>query len=213
MRFLILSFLLFSANAYSTGGGDDDDDSDSNNQDQGQDQYQNQDQEQYQGQEQFSTSESLAESSAVVTNDNSFSTSTVVKARAPDIVMVPNNNTSNCMKVYGLSFSTREGGAGIGWPYRDKSCDFESAADDASAQGQHTIAWYWRCHKKNLYKQFGKNSHHKEQRIQACHQRMMQLIVTQPVTAAFPDDPDPLVNPCKHKEIHSRIFEKCQEGK
>ena len=168
-------------------------------------------QEQYQK----ATSESIAKagatsaSAAEASNEgNNLTVSTSVEAPAPDIVLVPNNNTANCMKVYGLSFSNTSGGGGIGWPYRDKSCDFEQAADDASAHGQHIIAWYWRCHKKNLYKQFNGRAKHKEQQIQACHQRMTQMFVI------IDAEPKPVeCPPDDHPDIHNRIFAACVKSK
>ena len=70
-------------------------------------------------------------------------------------VLVPNNNTSECMRVFGLSFGNGDGAAALGYPVRDAACDYESAADDAAASGNHDIAWFWRCQKKNMQKIFG----------------------------------------------------------
>ena len=140
---------------------------------------------------------------------------TTFEGGAPDIVMVPNNNTAGCQRVYGIMFSSSSGGGGLGYPYRDKDCDFEQAADDASATGQHTIAWYWRCHKKALYKQFNGS---KEQRIEACHQRMLGMYVQEkPYREVIIPEPIPqtIVN-CdvgQHDAKHNRIFEACQVGK
>ena len=92
-----------------------------------------------------------------------------------NVVLVPNNNTANCMRVWGISFGTSEGAAGLGLPTRDASCDFEQAADDAAATGNHKIAWWWRCHKKNLYKTFMTNRSAAEARL-ACWNSMVEMI-------------------------------------
>ena len=170
---------------------------------------QNQKQQQQQAQQQVQTAVSSSDN---IGNDQSMSYQ--VEAGAPDIVLVPNNNTSNCQRVYGISFSTQEGGAGAGWPYRDKDCDFEQAADDAAANGQHTIAWFWRCHKKALYKQFNGRAKHKEQQIQECHKRMMGMFVKEEPPILYRTEPKPpVVVNCetRHPETHERIFEACQE--
>lgn len=85
-----------------------------------------------------------------VSSETSFNS----ESNNTNVVLVPNNNTSNCMRVYGISFGNSDGAAGLGIPTRDKACDYEQAADDAAATGQHSIAWYWRCKKKHLYKAF-----------------------------------------------------------
>jgi hypothetical protein len=77
------------------------------------------------------------------------------------------------MRVFGLSFGASGGAGGLGYPHRDKSCDFEQAADDAAATGDHDIAWFWRCHKRHLYSQFDGR---KDQKIMACYERMTQLM-------------------------------------
>lgn len=92
-----------------------------------------------------------------------------------NVVLVPNNNTSNCMRVWGISFGTHEGAAGLGLPTRDASCDFEQAADDAAATGSHKIAWWWRCQKKNLYKTFQVNRSAAEAKL-ACWNSMVEMI-------------------------------------
>ena len=93
-----------------------------------------------------------------------------------NVVLVPNNNTANCMRVWGISFGTSDGAAGLGLPTRDKSCDFEQAADDAAATGNHVIAWYWRCHKPNLYKQFRSRGEENRSAIIDCFEQMRDMI-------------------------------------
>jgi hypothetical protein len=79
------------------------------------------------------------------------------------------------MRVWGISFGTSEGAAGLGLPTRDASCDFEQAADDAAATGNHKIAWWWRCHKKNLYKTFRNNRSDAQARL-ACFNSMTEML-------------------------------------
>ena len=195
MKHLIILLLFFSVNAAATKPVD----------------IQKQDQQQYQKTETVVTTTA----SASTQQANEQGMSLTVEGSAPDIIMVPNNNTSNCMKVYGLSFGNTSGGGGLGVPYRDKSCDFEQAADDAAANGQHTIAWYWRCHKKNLYKQFNDRAKHKEQQIQACHNTMMQMFVKEEPPPIVYEEPEPRItvncNEKDHDDIHHRIFTACQE--
>jgi hypothetical protein len=83
------------------------------------------------------------------------------------------------MRVYGISFGNGEGAAGIGYPHRDKACDFELAADDAAATGNHKIAWWWRCHKKALYKTFKTKNMSDEQATLACWNSMVDMLEPQ----------------------------------
>lgn len=108
------------------------------------------------------------------TNDG-VSTNVSTENNSTNVVLVPNNNTANCMRVWGISFGTHEGAAGLGLPTRDASCDFEQAADDAAALGNHRIAWFWRCHKKNLYKQF-KNGGNDKEAIIKCFDEMSHML-------------------------------------
>lgn len=97
-----------------------------------------------------------------------------------NVVLVPNNNTENCLRVWGLSFGRDGTAGGIGVPTRSKACDFEQAADDAAAQGNHRLAWYWRCHKKNLYKTFQSKGEADEAAIVQCYNEMWQLLAPEP---------------------------------
>lgn len=94
-----------------------------------------------------------------------------------NVVLVPNNNTAGCMRVWGVSFGNHEGAAALGMPFRDGACDYEAAADDAAAIGQHEIAWYWRCHKRNLYKTFGGAK--ADSKILACFDKMKDMLAIQ----------------------------------
>ena len=95
-----------------------------------------------------------------------------------NVVLVPSNNTVDCHKVYGLAFGKDGTSGGVGWPYRDKACDYEQAGAAAAATGDHDTAWFWRCHKKNLYKPFLNRREgvsrdvEKQDAINACHSKM-----------------------------------------
>jgi hypothetical protein len=160
-------------------------------QDQGQTQTQGQDQGQTQGQEQnitvnvggqdgqpfmqstdADTTTLTSGDTNVTTGDTSFNS----ESTNTNVVLVPNNNTEGCLRVFGLSFGNSSGAGGIGYPYRSAACDFEQAADDAAAIGDHNMAWFWRCHKKNVWKPFRRPDTTKEQAIEACHARMIQFL-------------------------------------
>ena len=113
------------------------------------------------------------------------------------MVLVPNNNTAGCQRVYGISFGNGDGAGALGLPYRDKACDLEQAADDAAATGNHKIAWWWRCHKPNLYKTFEGDT--KEFKHLACWNSMVSMLEEpvanfnepQPALVAADEDFDP----------------------
>ena len=186
-----------------------------------QDQGQHQGQEQGQTQANSLTNDIDASSVASLNNasDQANSQSTTFTS-SPNIVLVPNNNTENCLRVIGLSFANTSGGGGLGIPYRSAKCDFEQAGDDAFAQGNIRLGWYWKCHNSNLYKQFSRKGAKKGQNIEACSHAMWQMLE--------PKEPTPTqkteievdltglpVNQCctgcDHPEVHDRIFEKCQQ--
>jgi hypothetical protein len=103
------------------------------------------------------------------TNFNSESSNT-------NVVLVPNNNTAGCMRVYGFSFGNGDGAGGLGVPFRDKACDYELAADDAAAAGEHDIAWFWRCHKKHLWQAYRDRGESEEDAIGQCFEAMQDML-------------------------------------
>ncbi len=168
---LLLSLALLANPVYASG----DDDSDGDCQQAHEQCGHNQGQDQGQSHDQTATrGAGNAANEVKVENNTSFSS----ESNNTNVVLVPNNNTSGCMRVWGISFGGREGAAALGIPTRDEACDLELAADDAAAIGQHDIAWFWRCHKKNLYKQFDGD---KSAAIQNCHSKMMGIEADAPV--------------------------------
>ena len=97
------------------------------------------------------SSESVSTQSAT----QSLSVESNHEAGPEEVVLVPNNNTANCQRVYGFGGGNRSGNAVLGVPFRDKTCDLEAAADDAFAQGNITLGWVFKCKQKNLKKAFG----------------------------------------------------------
>ena len=181
---IFIGALLFAGIAFATGDDDDSDRTDS------QDQDQSQHQDQYQVQEQIVTVESAAAGGQAINegNDQSVEFNSVSEARAPDILMVPNNNTEKCLRIFGLAFSTQDGGGGIGFPWRSAACDFEQAADDAFAGGERDLGWFWKCQSKNLYKPFRSKGESKESAMTDCHNRMMQGVSQTQMIAKLRDN-------------------------
>jgi len=165
-----LAALWVSIPAFASGYNDDDD-SDGTTTTTDQDQSQSQDQGQHQGQAQgqgqeqaaSATSDAIASSdsasSAVnegidVQVDASDNSTTTTENNSSNIVLVPNNNTENCLRVWGLAFGRNGESAALGLPFRSKKCDYEQAADDAFAQGERELGWFWKCENSNLSKSF-----------------------------------------------------------
>jgi hypothetical protein len=113
---------------------------------------------------------------SIDTNVDAGDTTFNSENNSTNVVLVPNNNTESCLRVWGLSFGNSNGAGGIGYPHRSAACDYEQAADDAAALGNHSMAWYWRCHKKNVYKPFNRPDITKAQAIEACHTKMVQFL-------------------------------------
>lgn len=106
------------------------------------------------------------------------------------------------MRVYGLSFGNGDGAGALGLPFRDKACDYEQAADDAAATGQHKIAWWWRCHKPHLYKTFSGDS--KEMKQLACWNSMVSMLDPKPQASADDYDIEALVAQVSKEEYEEQ---------
>lgn len=173
---LILALMWVSIPAFATGDYDDDSDGDQS-QDQQQDQQQGQDQTQGQEQTVNVNVEGLAGGAGVssVNNEgNSLSVSSNYEAQAPDVVLIPNNNTERCLRVWGLSFSNQSGGGGIGVPMRSRECDLEAAADDAFAQGNIDLGWMLKCKQKSMKKAFANGGNWKQVGEKNCFSTAME---------------------------------------
>ena len=188
---------------------------------QGQAQNQSQDQSQAQSQDvAVDVATTSAATASLANASDQANSQTTTFTSAPSIVLVPNNNTENCLRVIGLSFANTSGGGGLGIPYRSAKCDFEQAGDDAFAQGNMRLGWFWKCHNSNLYKQFSRKGAKRGQKIEACSQAMWQMIEPKEPTPTQKTEIEvdfsglPLnqcCTGCDHPEEHERIFEKCQQ--
>lgn len=148
------------------------------NQEQGQSQHQGQGQ--AQGQKQTSKassdaySNSLAISDSSATNEgNSLSVNTVNESGPADLVLVPNNNTESCLRVFGLAWGNKDASGMLGIPWRSGKCDYEQAADDAFAAGERETGWFWKCQNKNLYKRFRDKGESRQKASQDCFDKMV----------------------------------------
>jgi len=117
-------------------------------------QYQDQDQDQAQGQDQSQIQGQDQTASAFVTDSSEVTTEMNTENSSSNVVLVPNNNTEPCLRIFGISFSSNGSAGGIGIPWRSKKCDYEQAADDAFAGGERELGWFWKCQNPNLYKSF-----------------------------------------------------------
>ena len=117
-----------------------------------QEQEQEMQQQQQMQQEQIATA--TAESAAN-NEGNSLSVNSTYESGPANLVLVPNNNTERCLRVFGFAFGNQEGSAMLGLPFRSRACDLEAAADDAFSQGNTALGWTWKCKMKNIKKEFG----------------------------------------------------------
>jgi len=166
-----------------------------------------------QGQTQGQTQNATATNDVDIGNESNANINIEGRAQAPDVVLVPQGHTANCQRTYGLSFSDANGGGGIGWPYRDKSCDYDNNTSNALAAGQHTQATFWMCQKKSSYKVFKRSGLSKTGAIQACIIKMSELYVKMDeVKGGISVPPPQTVVNCdvgQHDTTHERIFESC----
>ena len=56
-----------------------------------------------------------------------------IENNSSNVVLVPNNNTENCLRVWGIAWGESGKSGALGVPWRSKKCDTEAAADDAAA--------------------------------------------------------------------------------
>lgn len=154
--------------------------------------------EQNQGQEQSQTatadavSDAVSDASSTSSSSNDGNTMTVegdsVENNSSNVVLVPNNNTESCVRVFGLAFGKNGESGAIGWPWRSRACDFEQAADDAFAAGERDLGWFWKCQNKNVARPFklegmswddAKLKCHETARGAQGHERTIELLKSQ----------------------------------
>lgn len=136
-----------------------------------------------------------------------------VENNSSNVVLVPNNNTESCIRVWGFAWGENGTSGALGVPWRSKACDYEQAADDAFAAGERELGWYWKCHNKTLYKPFlsrGKDTTRDEENvaaISACHARAVGEITKNDTIANLRNQLEFLQN----EQAIER--EKCKESK
>lgn len=142
-----------------------------------------------------------------------------VENNSSNVVLVPNNNTENCLRVWGLGWGNASGSGGIGVPVRSKKCDYEQAADDAFAAGERELGWFWKCENSNLYKSFREDrSESKESAKQDCLDKMlggitsMKTITSLTEQLAFSEEERRIARE-KHSESVERLTSACNESK
>ena len=130
------------------------------------------------------TSDAMSASdSSSVNEGNNTEINSRTENNSSNIVLVPNNNTENCLRVIGIAFGKNGESAAFGWPFRSKKCDYEGAADDAFAQGEHELGWFWKCENPNLYKSFKDKGESNRRASDDCLTRMVGgMRATQTIT-------------------------------
>ena len=128
---------------------------------------------QEQGQDQTATGGQASASNDGVTVGGDTSN---VENNSSNIVLVPNNNTENCLRVFGFGFGKDGTSGGFGIPWRSKACDYEQAADDAFAAGERELGWFWKCQNKSLYKVFKLEGMSDDEAKNHCHQKAVGVI-------------------------------------
>lgn len=158
-------------------------------------QKQAQSQDQYQGQQQQANSKASSKSvasSEAVNEGNSLSVNS--EAGPADLVLVPNNNTETCLRVFGFAWGNKDASGMLGIPWRSGKCDYEQAADDAFAAGERETGWFWKCQNKNLYKRFRDEGESRDKAAEDCLARMVGPITMQRQYDALKDDYNFMMN-------------------
>jgi hypothetical protein len=190
-------------------------------QDQDQKQYQDQAQDQAQDQSQTATadaaSSSASDSSSSSSNDGNQLTveGDSVENNSSNVVLVPNNNTESCLRVWGIAFGKNGESAALGIPWRSKQCDFEQAADDAFAAGERELGWFWKCQNKSLYRIFRLDGMSDDEAKLECHKKsvgMNDALKTIDDLKRRLDASEEYVDYLKsHQKVCDESLERCEE--
>jgi hypothetical protein len=191
------------------GGGD-------QTQDQEQDQGQNQLQDQDQDQSQTATGGSSSSSNEGI--DIDASENNKIENNSSNTVLVPNNNTESCLRVFGIAWGKGGESGALGVPWRSAKCDFEQAADDAFAAGERELGWFWKCKNKNLYKGFKLDGMSKDEAMHQCHLKAVGEINNIKTIDTLREqltmvDNERLIERNKAKESMERLTLACNESK
>ena len=181
---------------------------------QDQDQHQGQKQGQAQGQAQIAKG-----GTATASNDGNELTvggdTSNVENNTSQVVLVPNNNTESCVRVWGIAFGRDSSSGAIGIPWRSAKCDYEQAADDAFAAGERDLGWFWKCQNKNLYKRFKDRNESADSAIDQCHARMLATTSTNDLVQKLQqqlDAADSHIQLLKgHEEVCDESLSRCED--
>jgi len=149
---------------------------------------------------------------------NELSVNSTYESGPADLIMVPNSNSENCLRVFGFAFGNDSASGMIGFPWRSNACDFEQAADDAFAAGERELGWYWKCHNRSLYKTFKDKGEAKELAIEQCHTKMVGEVTNMAVIKRLKEElaflqEERRVERIKCAESKARITSACYGGK
>ena len=125
-------------------------------------------------------------------------------------VMVPNNNTEGCLRVFGLGFPTSEGSVVLGVPWRSGSCDLKDASKDAFAQGNRALGWMLKCKIKGIRKAFGSEANCLSQTVEAID---MQAEIERLRGNIEILQQERKIDSSKCEQSKDRIFATCNEDK
>ncbi len=114
------------------------------------------------------TVENAAAGGSADNEGNSLSVESNYESGPADLVLIPNNNTERCLRVFGFAFGNKDGSGMLGVPWRSKQCDYKGFASDADAQGNFDLGWFWRCQMKSAYKIFKGPGESSESAIEDC---------------------------------------------
>jgi hypothetical protein len=217
---LLVIALVISFEAGATGSKRDD------TQEQAQAQQQDQGQEQSQHATADAVSDSVSESMS--TSDSTSSASndgnqlTVegdrVENNSSNVVLVPNNNTESCVRVFGLAFGKNGESGAFGFPWRSRACDFEQAADDAFAAGERDLGWFWKCQNKNVARPFRLDGMSWDEAKHECHRKAVGTADAYATIDKLKRDLEFIQNErsierAQYKESVQRLDEACNESK
>lgn len=170
MRKYLLVLLCFPALAFGTynNNGPEQRQDQDQTQSQQQDQAQTQDQQQQQQQTVTATG---GDGGSASNDGNNTEINSRTENNSSNVVLVPNNNTESCIRVWGIAFGKNGETGALGIPWRSSRCDYEQAADDAFAAGERELGWFWKCQNKSLYKTFRLDGMSKDEAKVQCHQK------------------------------------------
>jgi hypothetical protein len=145
--------------------------------DQSQRQSQSQDQQQQQQQEQVAMGGQATGGNANASNDGVSvgGDTSNVENNSSNVVLVPNNNTESCVRVWGIAFGRDSDSAALGIPWRSRACDYEQAADDAFAAGERELGWFWKCQNKSLARVFKLDGMTMDEAKLECHKKSVGM--------------------------------------